>query len=305
MIPRRIFAAALLVGAQFAPVTALAKPIEEKNVLSGKDKFDPASGYIFLTGPARQFGMFLRVPDDATRAAWEKDRQKAFEKALKSYRSDYAQWKANTAVRAEHKMKPEDPPVEPTLETFQFEPLDLRDEVSFGPQYVYAKGEVISYLEAVKPGTYIWYGNVLGGNGLPAGGVCNCMGTVRFEVKAGVVTDLGNWLLAAPRMKDEIGVGAVKLAEENIKRIAEGKDPRALPDFGEIRFGLPVSLKDWPVVQAEFHASGKLNNFFAIYIGRLPHVPGVLGYRRDVVIDERTGLEVPSPTLFTLQKLKF
>lgn len=305
MIMRNAFAAALLLAASLGPVAAPAKPVEEKNVLSGKVTFDPASGYIFLTGPARQFGMFLRVPDDATRAAWERERQKAFDKALKSYRSDYAQWKANAAVRAEHKLPPEAQPVEPTLETFRFDPVDLRDLVSFGPQFVYAKGAAVSYLEAVKPGTYIWYGNVMGGNGLPAGGVCNCMGTVQFEVKAGVVTDLGNWLLAAPRIKDEIGVGVAKLAEDNARRVAEGKAPHELPEFGDIRFGLPASLKGWPSARAEFHASGKLNNYFAVYIGRLPHVPGVLGYRRDAVIDERTGEQVHSPTLVTMQKLKF
>jgi len=280
------------------------RAVEEKDVTSAKTKLDPAKGYIFISGSARQFGAFLRVPDDTTRAEWEKDRQKAFEKALKSYRSSYAQWKADSAVRAEHKLKAEDPPVEPTLETFQFDPIDLRDQVSFGPQFVYAKGETVSYMQAVKPGTYIWYGPVLGGAGLPAGGICMCMGTVRFEVKAGVVTDTGNWLQAAPHLDEDMDYARLMVKQANEKRIAAGKEPRVLAVPSDIKFGLPASLKDWPSVQAEFHANGKLNNLFGIMISRLSPVPGVLGYHRDTVVDLRTGQEVESPTLISRAKIK-
>ena len=309
---RAAAAALVLAGAGTSPLlhaqgllTAAARieprAVEEKDVVSGKTKLDPAKGYIFISGPARQFGMFLRVPDETTRAEWEKDRQKAFEKALKSYRSSYAQWKADAAVRAEHKLKADDPPVEPTPETFQFDPIDLRDQVSFGPQFVYAKGETVSYMQAVKPGTYIWYGNVLGGAGLPAGGICTCMGTVRFEVKPGVVTDTGNWLLAAPQPD---AVQRQITEQANAKRIAAGKKPLPPVERPEIKFGLPASLKDWPSAQAEFHANGKLNNLFGIVISRLLPVPGVLGYHRDTVVDERTGQEVESPTLISRAKIK-
>lgn len=277
------------------------RAVEEKDVVSGKTKLDPAKGYIFISGAARQFGMFLRVPDEATRAEWEKDREKAFGKALKSYRSELALWQANAAQLKEHKMKGPDAPVEPTLETFQFDPIDLRDQVGFGPQFVYAKGETVSYMQAVKPGTYIWYGPVLGGAGVPAGGVCTCMGTVRFEVKAGVVTDLGNWLLAAPE-PDEIHRQVIQQA--NDKRIAAGKKPLPPVERPEIKFGLPASLKDWPSVQAEFHANGKLNNLFGIMISRLLPVPGVLGYHRDTIVDLRTGQEIESPTLISRAKIK-
>ncbi|OYU34620.1 hypothetical protein [Novosphingobium sp. PASSN1] len=277
------------------------RAVEEKDVVSGKTKLDPAKGYIFISGVARQFGMFLRVPDEATRAEWEKDREKAFGKALKSYRSELALWQANAAQLKEHKMKSPDAPVEPALETFQFDPIDLRDQVGFGPQFVYAKGETVSYMQAVKPGTYIWYGPVLGGAGVPAGGVCTCMGTVRFDVKAGAVTDLGNWLLAAPE-PDEIHRQVIQQA--NDKRIAAGKKPLPPVERPEIKFGLPASLKDWPSVQAEFHANGKLNNLFGIMISRLLPVPGVLGYHRDTIVDLRTGQEIESPTLISRAKIK-
>jgi len=311
--PVRLLSLAILVAAAASGtalqaqglLTAAAKieprAVEEKDIVSGKTKLDPAKGYIFISGTARQFGMFLRVPDEATRMEWEKDRAKAFEKALKSYRSNFALWQANAAQLKEHKIKVPIAPVEPTLETFQFDPIDLRDLVGFGPQFVYAKGETVSYLQSVKPGTYIWYGPVLGGAGVPAGGVCTCMGTVRFDVKAGVVTDLGNWLLAAPE-PDEIHRQVIQKANE--KLIAAGKKPLPPAERPEIKFGLPASLKDWPSAQAEFHANGKLNNLFGIMISRLLPVPGVLGYHRDIPVDLRTSQEIVSPTLISRAKIK-
>ena len=157
---------------------------------------------------------------------------------------------------------------------------------------------------AVKPGSYIWYGNVFSGGYEPANGVCMCMGTVRFEVKPGVVTDLGNWLLAAPHRDEDMDIARLTLKQANEKRVAAGKEPILVLVPVEIKFGLPASLKDWPSVQAEFHANGKLNNLFGILISRLSPVPGVLGYHRDTVVDLRTGQEIESPTLISRAKIK-
>jgi hypothetical protein len=37
---------------------------------------------------------------------------------------------------------------------------------------------------------------------------------------------------------------------------------------------------------------------------RMPPIPGVLGYRRDTVIDLRTGQDVPNPVIKTQVKIK-
>lgn len=300
----RTLIAAALVATSLAGAALHASPVEEKDVISGKAKIDPTKGYILVSGPARQFGMFLRVPDDATYAAWEKDRQKALEKAQRAYKADHANWQilADNA-KANHSMPPVEP-VPPTLETVQVDPPEMRDLIGFGPQFVYAKGETVYYMQAVKPGTYVWYGNVMGGNGLPAAGICMCMGTVRFEVKPGIVTDTGNWFQTAPRVDQDMDVQRLALKEANDKRVAAGKEPRLPLPPGEPKFGLPASLKDWPSAQAEFHASGKQNNYFGIFISRLSPVPGVLGYNRDTVVDLRTGQEIESPTLVSRAKIK-
>jgi hypothetical protein len=300
----RTLISAALAASCLAPPAVRANPVEEKNVLSGKEKLDPAKGYILVSGPARQLGMFLRVPDDATRNDWQNDRLKAFEKAKRRYASNYTSWQVLVAAAKHSETAAPPAPVEPTLETTQVEPLELRDMVSFGPQFVYAKGETITYMQSVKPGTYIWYGNVMGGAGLPAAGTCLCMGTVRFEVKPGVVTDLGNWLQAAPHWTEDLDVVRLQAKEAAEKRAAEGKEPRTAMVNDTVRFGLPASLKDWPSVQAEFHAHPKVNNLLGVFISRIGPVPGVIGYHRDAIVDLRSGQELASPTMLSRAKIK-
>ena len=278
--------------------------IGEKDVVSGKVKLDPASGYILVSGSTRQFMMFLRLPDDESRNAWEKDRQVAFAKEHKRWDSAMASWRNEVQLAEQSKAKPPAPPVEPKIETFVNDPLELRDVAGFGPMSVYAKGETISDLERVKPGTYIWYGNVMGGYGLPAGGICMCMGSIRFEVKPGVVTNLGNALQTLPRVTEDNDVQRVEAKKAAEKRAAAGKDPVSPMDFGPPLYPIPATLTGWPTVQPEFYASPKMNNYFGVLVSRLSPIPGVLGYHRDVVVDERTGQELASPTLVSRQKPK-
>jgi len=280
-------------------------PVEEKDVVSGKVKLDPDAGYILVSGAARQIGMFLRVPDDASRAEWEKTRQAAFVKEHKRW--DWAMESWHRHVKLAQKMKDAEvpvQPVEPKIETFVHEPLELRDLVSFGYQYVYAKGDPVSYLMRVKPGSYVWYGHVAGGNSLPAGGVCMCMGSVRFEAKPGVVTNLGDSLDTLPHWGEDMDVQRLAAKDAAEKRVAEGKLPAFALVVGTPAYPVPASLRNWPMVQPEFYANAKINNFFAIPISRLAPIPGVLAYHRDTVVDVRTGQDVASPTLVSRQKPK-
>jgi hypothetical protein len=285
------------------PQALLAKPVEEKNVTSGKAKFDPAMGYILLSGPTRQQGLFIHVPDDETKRKYEEDRLKAFAKAQKSYKSQLETWKAQAEIARSNGAIPADKPEEPRLETFTIDPIELRDVESFGPFFVYSKGETITYLNAVKPGTWIWYGPLFMAPNGGAMGQCNCLGTVRFEVKPGVVTDLGNSLSEAPRWESENDVARLQMKDLNAKRVAAGKEPIKTLASGQVKYGLPASLRNWPSVQAELHASPKMNNYYGVLVSRVAPIPGVLGYHRDVV-DERTGREIDSPTLVSRAKIK-
>lgn len=290
--------------ALMTPLTLQAKPVEEKDVTAGKVKPDPTMGYIFLSGPQRQNGVFLRVPDEEARKKYEEDRLKAFAKAQKRYPSQLESWRVDAeAAQRTRTMVPEKPE-EPKLETFTIDPIELRDLESFGPFFAYTKGESYTYLNAVKPGTWIWYGPIFMGANGAAMGVCQCLGSVRFEVKPGVITDLGTSLADAPHWEAENDVARLLVKETNAKRAAAGKEPLKALSSGTVKYGLPASLRDWPSVQAELHASPKMNNYYGIVVSRVAPIPGVLAYHRDVVVDERTGQEIASPTLVSRAKIK-
>ena len=284
---------------------ASATPVEEKNVLSGKTKLDPTKGYIFISGQSRQNGIFLRVPDYQTKAEYEADRQKAFAKAVKRYEGEMRSWKAMLPDG----MSPNDPkaperPEEPRLETISPGPIELRDMESFGPQFVYAKGAQISYMNEVKPGTYVWYGPMYYLPGAAATGPCYCMGTVRFEVKPGMITNLGTSLANAPQWEEDLDVARSKMRQLNEQRKAAGKEPLKTASSGPVDYSIPASLGNWQSVQAELHASPKMNNYFGGTVSRVAPIPGVLAYHRDIIVDVRTGQEIESPTLVTRAKIK-
>jgi hypothetical protein len=292
----------------FAATTAIAPaaPVEERNVLAGKVKLQADQGYVYLQGANRFFGVFLRAPDEATRAEYQQDRDKAFADARKRYQNQLRRWEADVRLATQTRKKPPEKPEELTLENFTFAPIELRDSFFFGPMFIYAKSEAgFSYLNAVKPGTYIWYGAMVLAPEGGAFGTCACMGTISFEVKPGVVTDLGNFLAAAPepgKAHDFAVFSAWQRAEE---KAAKSGKPVENPLFRPaLAFGLPDSLKGWGSVQAEFHASGKLNNYYGVPITRLPPIAGVLGYRRDTVIDLRTNTDVPNPRIVTQARIK-
>jgi hypothetical protein len=292
--------AAFLVIALLASVTSVAKPIEERDVISGKVKLDPAKGYIFLTGQNREIGMFVRMPDDADIATYREDSEKAFAKTQKKYPAQLASWQSSVALAQTNRTEPPEKPVVPSRDSFTIGAIQLRTKESFGPTFVYAKNDAASsysYLTSLKPGTYVWYGPIMLVPRTGYQGVCYCMGSVKFEVRPGVVTDLGNFLTAAPQFEaqsdvpppnmDYVGPAGVGLGVLAARKIS-------LPTHSaEVRFGLPASLQGWPHAQAEFSASGKLDNFLGITISRLPPIPGVLAYRRDTVIDVKSNTELP------------
>lgn len=298
---RTTFAA--LAALALAPLCAQAQAVEEKNLLSGKAALDPAKGYIFLQSAMRSNGLFLRVPDEATRAEYQKDWDEAFAKAQKKYAGAIKNWEAQAKIARETKAKVPPRPEEPTRDTFSIGAIELRDLAPFGPMFVFGKSETqFTYLTAVKPGTYVYYGPMYYAPGLAPAGQCFCMGTVRFAVKAGEITDLGNALQALPAIAAPYSVGTQAMLKQIEERKAKGKEPLWNPPA--LAHGVPDSLKALPAVKAELHASGKLNNFFGVPIDRMPPIAGVLDYRRDTVIDARTGADVANPPIRTQVRIK-
>ena len=299
--PRTILAAALAICCA-GPL--LGDTVDEKAVVAGKTTLDPLKGYIFVRAPTRVMGTFLRVPDDSTRAEYRKDWDKAFAKAQKDYRFKMHDWQFEATLAEKNGKKAPDKPPEPSPQTFTIPSIETRDAVTFGPMFAYGKAEgSTSYLTSVKPGTYIWYGPVMLAPQGGAAGSCYCMGTIRFEVQAGTVTNMGDYLYTAPRAAEALDV----LTRDGLARVREkaGGEPGAVsPNITPPSFELPESLKAWPSVRARFLANGKLNNFYGVYVSRIPPIDGVIAYRRDMVIDAASGADVPNPPIVTQVKIK-
>jgi hypothetical protein len=165
---------------------------------------------------------------------------------------------------------PDCPPAEPTLEAFPDPPPERERYFDIWWQPRFTTGdEGNSYLRAVPPGSYILYGNVMIGSG-GSMGVCLCMGSVRFEARAGQIVDLGLITYARDPTPGRAPWG-VQLTPYS-------------PSMA-----LPARLAGLPHVAAEFHAAGKVPNYLGVEIERLPPIAGVLGYDRDRVLDLRTG----------------
>lgn len=287
----RISTSAVALALAAVPALATAQAIEEKNLLSGKAKIEPANGYIYISGPVRQNGMLLRLPDAETIAAYEADWAEALAKVQKKYPGKLKNWESRAEIARQAQKPVPEKPIEPTAENFAIGAIELRDPASFGPQFVFTKGkdpENYSYLMQVKPGRYAYYGPLFVGPNGAAAGMCYCMGTVAFEVKPGTITDTGNFFLVGPSLDPAFPPREEKVpgAEFGLYRPVAGSE-----QFGPLAFGLPETLKSYPNERADFRAFGKLDNFYGITVGRLPPVPGVLAYDRDRIVD----LKVPSP----------
>ena len=256
------------------PDIAEYRAIELKNVLSGKTPIDPDKAYIFVRSPeARSFGVFLKTPNAEEIASYEAKWREEFAEAQADYPKEVKRYKAAVAAGREPSKKP----VEPTEETFAIAPIDNRMIVGFGPQFVFDKTDgdpkSFSYLIEVEPGEYTYLGPILYLPGAATGGVCFCMGSVRFEAKAGQITSLGDFLSMgwADRAALELSTTERELLPDR---------PAVPTDWG-----VPASLAQYTSAKAELRAAGKRNNFLNALVGRIPPVPGVLAYERDVPID--------------------
>ncbi len=167
--------------------------------------------------------------------------------------------------------------------TQAFRTIETRLGVFVGPQYVYDKGKdadgekYFQYLHEVEPGEYTYYGALLfTGNGVV--GSCYCMGSVKFEVRAGEITSLGDMMM-------------MNWADNDARSKADVfYEPVAGLITSPIDFSTPSIPGGLPVVNAEFRAAGKMNNHYTAMVSRLPPMQGVLRYERDQVIDVKAEM---------------
>lgn len=170
----------------------------------------------------------------------------------------------------------------PSIEEFAFEYKDAANAFATKRSDNIDVGDLVTLLIEVPPGTYILYGTGVSSRLLIT---CNCLGTVQFEAKAGVLTDMGS-------------LYADKVHGESPEPYLEDNIGKSMFNYGFVlgqavvpaTSATPVvaSLQGLPRVAADYHAVGLFREPGAS-INRLAPIPGVLRYDRGKVVDERTG----------------
>lgn len=159
-------------------------------------------------------------------------------------------------------------------------------------RYTYTDEEGLrTFLFEVKPGTYVVAAETWGAGMM---GTCMCMGTVSFEAKPGIVTDLG--LILGTR--DDKPTSIAELSP-----YVRGKDIDAplAPFVLTVRpyssaMSTPAEIVSLPRIAADFRAVEKFPNYFGGMVDRMAPVPGVLGYDRDGhVLDLKASTSPPPP----------
>ena len=273
--------ASLLAATLFAfPVLAKKTPEFVKSDSIG-DKptvaLDPAQGHILLRSPNQRALYLMKLPSAEDQVTYRELRAEAFDDAREKYTKKLAAYESarkQNSSGSGPKVSLPDKPVEPTEAGFEFTPFDLLAPVPIGPLYRFAKGEggASTYLHAVTPGRYKVYGPISAGANGAVFGVCYCMGSVSFEVKAGEVTDISALAMLAP---EETPDGVLLVG-------GKMKDGATLPPMDTRLAGMTVK-------PASFRPVGKSPNYFGLAITRMPAVPGVMRYERDRVVDLTGG----------------
>ena len=214
----------------------------------------------------------------AERAEYEQARQAAFAKAHDKYERRLREWirmdrSCGGQVRVGICGRNGPRPVEPTLETFPFELPEADNFVSnaYRPRLIHQE-EWSGWLIAVDPGTYALYGEITDNGGTMIGS-CYCMGSVKFEAAAGRITDMGE---IVPAPADQNG-------SLDVRNFRAGHYATVAPYAPSMRS--PAQFAGLKVVPAQLRAADKMPNYYGLMIGRLAPIEGVLGYRRDEVLD--------------------
>lgn len=235
---------------------------------------NPDRAYLLLRSSTAKTGLlsidhvFVRVPLESELAEYYAARKAAYEAELPKLRE-----------------KAKGGPVA-SLEEYPFDYAGVTNMFITKNGKFIQDGDIRTYLIEVPPGDYIVYGIGIRGAALVT---CNCLGTVRFAARAGVITDLGTYYAdkvhkesPLPYLEDNLGPSMFKYGFI----MGQAVVPAALDS------PVPASLTGFSRVLAEYHAVGLFHEPSAGSINRLAPIPGVLAYDHGKVIDVRTGKPV-------------
>lgn len=271
-----IAAATLLATPTFAQE---ADPVEIVRIADRDEiELDPAKAYLLVEARGMFISNWFKVPTDAERADWERQRQEEFAEAIEDYprdmrryERDFERWQES---RGRLGRRPERP-VEPTEETFSWPDLERYKVFTIGPQNRFRNTDGRSlWLYEVPAGTYVFYGT-----GLATTSDCACMGSVGFEVPVGSVTAV------------RVGLRALGTDGEPLSEHPEGTDStdratRLAPVVaGPSDAAYDPRIPREMIRPAEFTPVPRLANWAGGTVNRVLPIPGVLEYERGEVID--------------------
>lgn len=261
------------------PVFVESRAVKDKPVVT----LDPAKAYVLLRTDEAVPLYLMRVPTAEEQAVYAELRSEAFAEAREKYSKKRASY--DRAVAAAAKLPKDSPrsrlpekPVEPTEANFEFTPFGLMAAVGIGPldRFAKAKGGASTYLQEVTPGEYRIYGPLVFNNGAAALGTCFCMGSVKFEARAGEIVDMGVILTnGVERPKAPPGDSSMPIIVDHPNYL--GPAPADMV--------LDPRLAKMTVRRATYRPVGKLPNYLGVALGRIPEMAGVLRYDRDRIVD--------------------
>lgn len=135
----------------------------------------------------------------------------------------------------------------------------------------------------MPPGTYILYGGTVGGQFVVT---CNCLGTVSFETRAGMISEIGSLHIdkvhkesPVPHLEDNLGPQMFQYG------LILGQALVPANKTTPVR----AALRAFPIEPARFAVVGQYYSSGNNSINRLAPIHGLLGYERGRPVDLRTG----------------
>lgn len=250
-------------------------------------QMSPNRAYIFFRSQERLPYRFLREVTATERAAHAARRARAlgaartrYERRLREWQGQQRSCRGNPSLECQNGREQ---PVEPTDATFSFAPPETDNfiDVATRPRFTHLD-DWSGYLIAVEPGTYTLYGQMAPVAQAGVINTCYCMGSVRFEARGGQITYVG-----------EVTPPVTRAAARAVLSDDDPDDFTLTPGLvvapHTAAMAMPERFAGLPVVPAELRAADKMPNYFGALVNRVAAISGVLDYRRDVVVDARTG----------------
>jgi hypothetical protein len=265
----------LFAAAYFAPTAAIAK--EPKENAAGVLQLQTApttlradKAYVLMRVSTAKSGMFpiqhvfLRIPSQKEIDDYLMARQAEYENALPKLKKEA---KDNQV---------------PTVEQFGFNYGGTPNSFVAISKKFLEDGEMRTLLLELQPAEYVLYGITMGDRGLVT---CNCLGTVRFSAKPGVITDIGSLyadkvhkISPVPNLEDNLG--------EQMFQYGLIFGAALVPN--DTKSKQPSSLARLPIERAQFKIVEQFYDSGVGFINRLAPIDGLLGYRKGKPVDLRS-----------------